>query len=249
MALGAATLDDIGKDVGDVVRVRGEAGTRRFRVVGRVALPALSTESPEALADGAAFTESGFVRLFPRVAVPNITIVARLAANVDREEVRRNGIGYWKFESGAGLRPSVPVEVDRLRQVDNLPIILGGLLGLLATVAVAHAIVLSTRRRRRDLAVLRTIGFRRREVRATIAYQATILTLLGLLVGVPFGIAIGHAVWRGVAEGVGVSPVADVPTLMLLAVAVVALLVMNVIGAFAATSAIRDRPSAALSTE
>jgi hypothetical protein len=66
---------------------------------------------------------------------------------------------------------------------------------------------------------------------------------------VPVGIALGRAVWRAVAEGVGVSAVADIPTLMLVAVAGVALLITNIIGALAATSAIHDRPAAALSTE
>jgi ABC-type antimicrobial peptide transport system permease subunit len=97
--------------------------------------------------------------------------------------------------------------------------------------------------------VLRTIGFERRDVRATIAYQATVLGLVGLVVGVPAGIAVGRVVWGAVADGLGVPSEVGVPLVALVLVAVGALLVANVIGGIAATSAIRDRPAAALAAE
>ena len=209
VALGGAALDAIDKRIGDAVELRGER-TKRFRVVGQVVLPPTDTEFAEPLADAAALTGSGLARIYEPISVPNLTFVAQFAAGLDPDRLATTPSGHWKFESGLGLRPSVPVEIDRIRQVDLLPAILGGLLGLLATVAVAHAIVLGIRRRRRDLAVLRTIGFERRDVRATIVYQATTLALLGLLVGVPAGIAVGRAVWRLVAESLGVTTAFDV---------------------------------------
>jgi ABC-type antimicrobial peptide transport system permease subunit len=127
--------------------------------------------------------------------------------------------------------------------------VLAGLLALLATVAVGHAVVLAIRRRRRELAVLRTIGFTSGHVRASIAYQASILTALGLVVGIPLGIAAGRAVWRLVADGLGIAPAFAVPVLPLVAVAIAALLIANVIAALAANRAVHDRPAAVLSAE
>jgi ABC-type antimicrobial peptide transport system permease subunit len=136
-----------------------------------------------------------------------------------------------------------------LQQVDNLPLILGGLLALLATVAVGHAVILGIRRRRRELAVLRTIGFRRRDVRAAIAYQSTILAALGLAVGIVAGVVVGRLVWRAVADGLGVEAQFDLSVLAVALVALGGIVVANVIGAIAAQAAIRDRPATALAVE
>ena len=149
------------------MQLRGER-TERFRVVGQVVLPPLDTEFAEPLADAAALSGTGLARIYEPISVPNLSFVAQFADGVDPARLPRTRSGLWKFESGIGLRPSVPVEIDRLCQVDLLPLILGGLLALLATVAVAHAVVVGIRRRpSRDLAVLRTIGFDVRDVRTT----------------------------------------------------------------------------------
>jgi hypothetical protein len=91
--------------------------------------------------------------------------------------------------------------------VEHLPLILGPPLGALATVAVAHAVVFAIRRRARG-----AVGFERRDVRATIAYQATTLGLIGLVVGVPVGIGVGRVVWGAVADSLGVTSVLTVPS-------------------------------------
>jgi ABC-type lipoprotein release transport system permease subunit len=147
------------------------------------------------------------------------------------------------------VAPAAPVEIGRIEQVDDLPLILGGLLALLATVAVGHAVIVGVRRRRFELAVLRTIGFERRQVRAAIAYQSTILTALGLLVGVPVGIAVGRVVWQLIADGLGITPTVDVSLPAVALVVVGALLAANLVGALAATAAVRDRPATALAAE
>ena len=110
-------------------------------------------------------------------------------------------------------------------------------------------VAVAVRQRRRDLAVLRTIGFVRRNVRATVAYQATILGIVGLLVGVPIGIVVGRAVWSAVADGVGVATEIDAPVLALGVTALGALLVVNVIGGLGATAAIREQPATVLASE
>ena len=58
IALGAATLDHLGKEIGDSVGVQSEAGTVRYRVVGRVVLPTMFDAQP--LDDGATFDGTGF---------------------------------------------------------------------------------------------------------------------------------------------------------------------------------------------
>ena len=57
----------------------------------------------------------------------------------------------------------------------SLPLALGVFFALLATATVAHALVTTVRRRRQELAVLRSLGFTRRQTRVAIAWQATLI--------------------------------------------------------------------------
>ena len=64
-----------------------------------------------------------------------------------------------------------------------------------AILALALTLTTSVRRRRRDLALLKTLGFTRRQLAATVAAQASIVALLGIVVGVPVGIVAGRSLW------------------------------------------------------
>ncbi len=104
-----------------------------------------------------------------------------------------------------------------LRGVRRVPLYLGAFLALLATAAVGHALASAVRRRRHDMAVLRVLGLTRRQARAAVAWQATALAAVGLVLGVPLGIAAGRIVWRRVADGtpmIYVSPFAAVAILV-----------------------------------
>jgi ABC-type antimicrobial peptide transport system permease subunit len=97
--------------------------------------------------------------------------------------------------------------------------------------------------------LLRTLGFERSQVRTTVACQASTHAVLGLLVGIPLGIAVGRLVWRAIADSLGVAPVFSVSVVALLILVVGTILVTNVIGVLAARSAIRMRPAVVLRTE
>ena len=75
-------------------------------------------------------------------------------------------------------RPSgEPREVQALSDISGLPAVLGGVLVLLAAATLAHTLISSVRRRRRELAVLRTMGFVRRQVWFSVFWQTA--TLVG----------------------------------------------------------------------
>src|SRR5207249_663623 len=93
-------------------------------------------------------------------------ILGRFAPNADKVDVLATVSKLPDFNpdpasqtltSDRGASPaSVPPEIDRIRCVDWLAPILGSLLALLAALAVGHALVTSVRRRKRELAVLKT---------------------------------------------------------------------------------------------
>jgi len=163
--------------------------------------------------------------------------------------MHRDKDGLVQFPSGKGVLPTVPVEIDRLQQVDQLPAMLGAFLAVLATLTLAHALFSTVGRRSRELAVLRALGFSRGQVRTTLASQATTFAAVGLLVGIPLGIIVGRVVWRVVAEGLGVSPDARLSIVALLLACGGTLLIANVLGVIAAARAMRTRPASALATE
>ena len=113
---------------------------------------------------------------------------------------------------------------------------------------IAQTLVTSVRRRRRDLAILKAVGFVGRQVRASVAWQATAIAATGLLAG--------PAARRGrralgvdlLAQGFAIQPVAVASPVLLLAVPAV-LLLANAVAAIPARTAARTRPAVVLRTE
>lgn len=102
---------------------------------------------------------------------------------------------------------------------------------------------------RRDLAVLKTLGFVRRQVHATVRWQASVMVAVGLIPGVPLGIAVGRWIWRLAVRSTG-ALVEPVMALSLLTAAVAtALLLANLIAAIPAQTAGRTHAADILRSE
>jgi ABC-type lipoprotein release transport system permease subunit len=104
------------------------------------------------------------------------------------------------------------------------------------------------RRRRQDLAILKAVGFLGRQVRATVAWQATAIAASGLIIGLPLGVAAGRWAWTLFASGFAIEPVPVISPLVLLALPVV-LLLANAVAAVPARAAARTQPAVVLRTE
>ncbi len=247
VALGATTLHAAGKRIGDTVSVRGPHGNVHYRIVGQALFPTFDN-SASALGDGAAFTGPGLARIFDGNGSSNRYLLGRYRPGANRTTTSRSIAAIPRLSSfGADI---VPLEVDRLRHIGWFPVTLATLLGALALVAVGHALVTGVRRRRRELALLKTLGFDRGQVRATVAWQATTLAAVGLVVGIPIGLIVGSVVWRLVAEGLGgVSTTATVPALVVFLVIPAVLLLVNLTAYFPARTAAQTRPAVALRSE
>jgi hypothetical protein len=158
-----------------------------------------------------------------------------------------------------GLSALTPTGLARRAEISpgfsfNAAILLGGaaalalLLALLATGTVAHTLITSVRRRRRELAILKTVGFVTRQVRATVAWQATAIAASSLIIGLPLGIAAGRWAWMLLASQFAIEPVPVISPLVLLAFPAV-LVLANVVAAFPAQAAARTRPAVVLRAE
>src|SRR5262249_37637163 len=127
--------------------------------------------------------------------------------------------------------------------------LLAVVMSVLALIAVAHALITATRRRRHDLAILKAIGFDRRQVRATLGWEATTLAVVGLVIGLPAGIVVGRLAWALVARDLGVATSVVLPAVALALLVPITLLLVNAVAYVPARAASRTRTSVALATE
>ena len=105
------------------------------------------------------------------------------------------------------------------------------------------------RRRRRDLALLKTLGFTRRQLAATVGWQASIPAIIGITVGVPVGIALGRWLWILFAREIYAVPEPTVPVVSVVFVALGALVLANLVAALPGRSAARTPAALVLRTE
>jgi hypothetical protein len=247
LAIAPTTLARLGVSVGDEVQV-GPGRGRPMRVVGSALLPSSShTDYDESAWMTAAALRTAVTpaELENPEAIEGWNLV-RLRPGVDVDATIR------RYQA-AGAEEVAPAEfppaVESLGQLRSLPLSLAVFFALLAIATVAHALVTTVRRRRHDLAVLRSIGFTRRDTRIAIAWQSTLIAVIGAAVGIPLGIIVGRFLWRQLAESF---PVVYAPPLELLAVLLVipvAIVIANLVAAGPAHAATRIRPASALRSE
>ena len=89
------------------------------------------------------------------------------------------------------------------------------------------------------LAVLKVVGFVPSQLRRTVAWQASVIAIASLLVGVPLGIVVGRWVWLAFTRELGVIPEVSLQPGLLVLLIVVVLLVANLIALVPARTAAR----------
>jgi ABC-type lipoprotein release transport system permease subunit len=256
IALGLDTMDALHKKIGGAVRVGSGSAAHEFRIVGRAVFPPMTYGDVQHLADGATVTGAGFARVLTEDDDETTRYVVARVAPRDRVSVVRD---VRTFLIGQGGDPSLaneavggptrPPEIDRIRNVAWFLPILAALISVLALVAVAHALITTSRRRRHELAVLKAIGFTRGQVRATLAWEASTLAIVGIVVGIPVGLIVGRLAWSLVADNLGVAATIATPVLAIAFVVPGMLLLCNAAAYLPARRAARMRTGVALAAE
>ena len=243
VALGAQTLRDLGTSVGDTIEARSAGGeVRRLHVVGRTLLPSLSLNGTFGIGEGVALTGRGLLRL-DAGADPSFFLV-------DLEPgVRIATINRRYGATASALGPQRPGDVRSYSRVRATPVILASLLAVLGAGVLAHQLLSQVGRRRRDLAILKTMGFSRRQVAATVAWQATTLVVVALVLALPVGVVFGRWTWRKFSDVLGVDASVAIPTFSVALTVVVSIALANLIAAFPARAAARTRPALVLRSE
>ena len=142
-----------------------------------------------------------------------------------------------------------PAQIINYGTLGSTPDVLGGALAVGAVVALGLTLVASVRRRRRDLALLKTLGFTRRQLASAIAWQSTIAVSLGTVVGVPLGIIVGRFLWGLFAREINAVPSPTVPAVSVLFIVIGGLVLANVVAAIPGRIAARTPTSLMLRAE
>jgi MacB-like periplasmic core domain/FtsX-like permease family len=230
VVLGATTLAQLHKRVGDVVTVT-DGGPHPFqlRIVGTATLPSMGVAAT-------LHTEMGTGALLPYQDIPgtngnqpnNILVKLVPGANLAAQHKILQAVVPADV-GGVVLPVQRPAEIADFQSMGTAPVILAGALVLGALSSLLLTLLSSVRRRRRDLALLKTLGFTRRQLSATVAWQSTAAITAGAIAGVPFGIALGRVLWDLFARQISVVPEPTVPALTVVLIVIGALIIANLV--------------------
>lgn len=220
----------------------------RFRIVGTAIFPTLSDAL--GLGHGAGITLAGLRRVPGVPPVPPDTLLVRFRPGTDPQAATAT-LASQAARGGPFIveGPATPTDLVNFGQVRNLPMLLGIALSGLALATIMHLLITSVRRRRRDFAILRSLGFTRGQIRRTAAWQAATLASAALAIGISAGLVCGRVAWQIFARHLGIVPVLDIPVLQFAVVIPTALALSVAIAMIPGTSAARAQPTRLLRSE
>jgi ABC-type lipoprotein release transport system permease subunit len=229
IGLGAEVARRLHVGVGDTVNVAGTSGaTSPFAVVGIVV-------TPDSAGDGAAMTFAAYHQLSPD-ATENVVLVD---FRQDAPPGIAAALAATNFSTPDAL--VTPTSVRALERVTAAPYLLAVVLGILLVTGGAYLLTTSVRARRRDLAILGALGADRRQLRAVVHWQVSLVAAVVVMVGAPVGIVAGRWVVALLTDALGIVPGADVRVLLVVAIVIVAVLLVNAISLLPARRAARLR--------
>jgi FtsX-like permease family len=251
IALGAATLRQLGTHIGGRVPVTVGQRTFPFTVVGTAVFPQFG--STGGLGTGAVMTLAGYRAAAcpadlraPECPIAPDGILVRLASGPGHAAALSQMQRRYAASFSA---PFQPASLVNFGQVVNLPLILGLAVAVFGAATLLHFLLVSVARRRRQLGTLRALGFLRRQVAAAVTWQAETVAAVALVLGVPLGLAAGRLAWNLAASDFGVPSVVIAPWFTLAAASAAALAAAAVIAAGPALLATRLHPAALLRSE
>ena len=248
IAVGTATLRALDLSLGDVTTVSGPCGERRVEVVGRAAVPLLlSGDDPDS---GLVMPLSTFDEVCASRLIAGLDeqygVFLRLHDDDDTASLVEETKGDERWADNIGR---VPSSVSVLADVQQVPIVLVVAIGSLWLLVGTHAMFLAVRRRGGDLAVLRALGMRPRDIRRVVTWQAIMMGAVTLCVGIPAGLILGRVTWTAIAGPANVLVRLDIAPLVLVSVALAAMALLIMAAAWPGRRASRLRFSDALRSD
>jgi hypothetical protein len=279
VVLGAATLAALHKKVGDTVSVSYGSPhdapvyipPTPLLIVGTATMPAIGNSGTlhPSMGNGALIPtgieplamKQALISPDPNSNGPAIEVV-RLRGGVTPaaglssiQRIARTANGVLNADPNGGGTSFIVLPVQRPAEIVNYqstgatPAILASGLAAGAVVALGLTLAASVRRRKRDLALLKTLGFTQRQLAASVVWQASVVASIGVVVGIPIGIALGRWLWTLFARAIYAVPLPSVPIVEIVVVALGALVLANLAAAIPGRIASRTPTALVLRAE
>jgi hypothetical protein len=261
IAVGASTASARDLDVGDTVQLAGAIDPFEATVSGIVVFPSLGPLQSDRVSTGTGLLlpealfaapdleqQAGDARGLATFVGVDVRDSASSAATTRLQDQigSLDALGAPALEYPTPVRPA---EIVDARSTRSVPVTVGIVLAAMVVVGMAFASWASVRQRRRDLAVLRALGFSSSQIRRSVRVHSLATMAGALVVGVPIGVIVGRVLWRGFANQLGVVPDPSSPWLIV-GLAVVGGLALAALAAqLPAHLAARARPAAGLRAE
>jgi ABC-type antimicrobial peptide transport system permease subunit len=259
IVLGATTLADLHKRVGDTVMASyGTSSTdTTLRIVGTATMPAVGPGLGLHLSMGTGavvsdlFIPAGVRNPASGPPGPNAYFVRLHSGASPSASLRSLQRIVSALDSDPNAAPmsvlSVqrPAEIVNYRTMGSTPAVLGIGLAAGAVVALGLTLIASVRRRRRDFAVLRTLGFTGRQLGSVVAWQSSLAVVIGTIIGVPLGVILGRLLWNLFAHEIDAIPAPTVPVASIIIIVVGGIVLANIVAAVPGRMAART-PAALL---
>jgi FtsX-like permease family len=275
IVLGPATLAQLHQRIGGTVTLAGGSLHVRLTIAGTAIMPAIGgvlsvhpSMSTGVLFSTAVLPSNASDEFGPVLSGPNAILVRlrpgvspaaglrsmqavsrRLNAVMNSPKVLAASKGLSLADSVDLLPAQRPAEIVNYRTMGALPAVLAGGLAAGAVAGLGLALVASVRRRRRDFALLKTLGFTRAQLAGTVAWQSSMIAVTGLVIGIPVGIAFGRLLWLAFAHELSAVPDPVVPAASIALAALAALVLANLVAAFPGLRAARTPAAEVLRAE
>ena len=275
IVLGPATLAQLHKRIGALVTVASGSFHVRLRIAGTATMPTIGgvlsvhpSMSTGVMFSTAVLPGDAFGAFGPLLSGPNAILVRlrpgisqaaglrslqaisrQLAQILNSPRIEASSGGSSAADTVDLLPAQRPAEIVNYRSMGAMPVVLAGGLAVGAVAALGLTLVASVRRRRRDFALLKTLGFTRRQLAGAIAWQSTVIAVIGLVVGVPLGIASGRLLWLAFAQQLSAVPDPVIPVGSIVLTVAAALALANVVAAIPGRKAARTPPALLLRAE
>jgi len=276
VVLGPATLAALHQRVGGTVTLGSGSFHVRLTIAGTATMPAIGgvlsvhpSMSTGALFSTAVLPGNALAGPFGRLLSGPNAILVRLRPGVSQaaglrsmQAIRNqltavlNSPKALAASSGESVADVVdllpaqrPAEIVNYKSMGAMPAVLAGGLAAGAVAALGLTLVASVRRRRRDFALLKTLGFTRRQLAGAVAWQSSAIAVIGLVVGVPAGVAVGRWLWLAFAHELSAVPDPVVPAGSIALAMVAALVLANLVAALPGRAAARTPAAIVLRAE
>ncbi len=264
--LGVNSLRQLGKTVGDHVVVGTGPTARRMTIVGTVTLPSIGV----ALADHVSLGVGAMLPESTLLSIEGFNSVGSSAASgaaftalpstlaIDLDPGARAGpLVHRILAADPDDTPGGMYQVHRVlaaaiandAQMGDQPLTLAVVLAVAMVLSLLATVQASTHRRQRELAIMRALGFTRRQVRAVIVWQTSTILVIAATLGLALGSVAGHWVWTNFATSIGVVPITVIPFAALVVGLLILLVAGNAMSALPAELAARAPTSTTLRAE